>query len=66
MKVEHYKFNHWASKHPMFICRTFKDYDEICKWMYKNGVKHFLWSSGGDSYIFDVRDNAEWFVLRWI
>ncbi len=66
MKIEQYKFNHWNSRYPMFVCSTLKDYQEITKWMRTNSVQHFLWSSGGGGYIFDVRDNAEWFVLRWL
>ncbi len=65
MKVERYKCKHWGPKYPMFVCLTFEDYDEICKWMYKNDVKHHLWSPVGN-YVFDVRDKAEWFILRWM
>ena len=66
MQIERYEFNHWASKYPMFRCRTWNSYQEIVRWMRKNSVEHFLWSSGSDGYVFDVRANAEWFALRWI
>ncbi len=66
MIVERYEFNHWASKHPMFICRSYKDYEEIIAWMRQHRVNHFLWASGSGGYIFDVRgERADWFLLRW-
>ncbi len=58
--------NYWGSKYPMFHCNTWKDYEEICKWMSKNRVEHFLWSSGSHGYTFDIRAGRDWFVLRWL
>ena len=57
--------NHWGSKYPMFRCSNWADYEEICKWMNKNQVEHFLWQSGPKGYTFDVREGREWFLLRW-
>jgi hypothetical protein len=49
----------------MYRCRHFEDYQELTRWMFASGVKYFLWASGSDGYIFDVRDNAAWFELKW-
>ncbi len=65
MKVERYDFNSWSSQYPMYRCRRFEDYQELIWWMRDNGVKYFLWSTGSGGYIFDVRENAEWFELKW-
>lgn len=66
MQIERYKSNPWASKYPMFHCRTWDSYQEACQWMAKNQVEKFLWSSGSHGYIFDVRGgNADWFLLRF-
>jgi len=66
MKIEK-GINYWGSPHPMFRCKTKKDYDEIKQWMCKNNVEWFLWSSGSGGYIFDVRgDNAALFKLTWL
>ncbi len=64
MKVERTSYPGWAG-HPTYLVRNFKDYEEVCLWMYKNKVEHFLLSSGSNGYTFQVRDKKEWFMLRW-
>ena len=64
MKVEPTSYPGWHG-HPTYLVRTFEDYEEICMWMYKNKVEHFLLSSGGNGYTFQVRGGKEWFMLRW-
>lgn len=64
MKLERTSYPGWAG-HPTYLVRTFKDYEEVCLWMYKNKVEHFLLSSGSNGYTFQVRDRKEWFALRW-
>ncbi len=64
MKVEPTSYPGW-NNHPTYHVGTFADWEEICMWMYKNKVEHFLLSSGSNGYTFQVRDNKEWFALRW-
>lgn len=64
MKVEPTSYPGWAG-HPTYLVRTSKDWEEVCLWMYKNKVEHFLLSSGSTGYTFQVRDRKEWFALRW-
>lgn len=64
MKVESTSYPGW-SNHPAYRVSTFEDWLEICQWMHKNKVEHFLLSSGSSGYTFQVRDNKEWFMLRW-
>ena len=53
------------NNHPAFHVNTFEDWQEICMWMYRNKVEHFLLSSGSHGYTFQVRDGVEWFLLKW-
>ncbi len=64
LKVEPTSYPGW-SDHPTYLVRTFQDYQEVCMWMYKNQVEHFLLSSGSPGYTFQVRDKKEWFALKW-
>lgn len=43
---------------------SYNDYLEISRWASNNQVELFLITSG-EGYIFQVRKNAEWFVLKW-
>lgn len=65
MKVEPTSYPGWAG-HPTYLVRSFEDFIEISKWMFHNKVEHFLLSSGSNGYIFQVRKNVEWFMLRWL
>ncbi len=64
MKIERTSYPGW-NNHPSYHVNSFTDYMEICQWMYKNEVEHFLLSSGSNGYTFQVRDKKEWFMLRW-
>lgn len=64
MKVESFSYPGWDN-YPSYLVRSYDDYKEICRWMHKWKVEHFLLSSGGTGYVFQVRKNNEWFVLRW-
>jgi hypothetical protein len=64
MKVEPTSYSGWAD-HPTYLVKDYDDYREICRWMYKNKVEHFLLSSGSYGYTFQVRDNHWWFALKW-
>lgn len=65
MKVESYRYPGWPD-HPSYIVGTYKEYIEITDWMYKNKIDQFLLSSSSTGYIFQVRTNHEWFLLRWL
>lgn len=64
MKVEPTSYPGW-NNHPCYRVENFQDWLDICAWMYKNKVEHFLLSSGSSGYTFQVRDRKEWFMLRW-
>lgn len=53
------------NQYPVFVCRLTDDWYEISYWMYKNSCEPFLLSSGSGGYVFQVRKNIEWFLLRW-
>ena len=65
MKVEPTSYPGWNS-HPVYQVRSSRDWIELCQWMYKNKVEHFLLSSGSTGYTFQVKENNEWFILRWL
>ena len=65
MKVEPWSYPGW-SDYPSYRVKTFQDWLDICSWMFKNNVEHFLLSSGGNGYVFQVKNNREWFALRWL
>ena len=64
MKVEPTSYPGWGN-HPAYRVNSFNDYMEICRWMHEWRVEHFLLSSGSSGYTFQVRENKEWFALRW-
>ena len=64
MKVLRWSYPGW-NNYPVYVVKTYTDYDEITRWMRSNGVEHFLVSSGSTGYTFQVKHNHEWFALRW-
>lgn len=64
MKIERTSYPGWGN-YPSYLVRNYDDYMEICRWMYHNKVEHFLLSSGSAGYTFQVRENKEWFALKW-
>jgi hypothetical protein len=65
MKIESTSYSGW-NNYPTYRVGTFSDWQELCFWMYKNKVEHFLLSSGSTGYTFQVKENNEWFTLRWL
>lgn len=53
------------NKHPVYHIDKIAEYRLIEDWMYRNECDPFLLSSGSNGYTFQVRQNHEWFVLRW-
>ena len=65
MKVELCRYSGW-NDYPSYRVRMFQDWLDIYDWMNKNDVEHFLLSSGGNGYEFQVKTNHEWFALKWL
>jgi hypothetical protein len=63
MRVNKTTYPRW-NNHPVYECKL-EDYNEVKNWMYQNNCDPFLLSSGAHGYIFQVRNNHLWFVLRW-
>ena len=49
-----------------YFVKTWTEFLEINKWMYKNKVDYLHESSSQHGYGFSIRTNLEWFILRWI
>ncbi len=64
MKVEKSSYPGW-NKHPVYRCAKTDHWQEVTNWMYSNDCDPFLLSSGSTGYVFQVRANHAWFVLRW-
>lgn len=63
-KVEPTFYPGW-NQYPVYRCGNTDDWLEVTTWMRKNHCDHFLLSSGSYGYVFQVRANHEWFLLRW-
>ena len=66
MKIESTTYHGWTNQQSVYRVKTYDDFIEISKWMQLNGVNNSLLSSGLNEYIFEVRDNHEWFILKWL
>lgn len=64
MKVERTSYPGW-SNHPAYRVSSYSDYLEISAWMCKNKIESFLLSSGSGGYTFQIKNNHDWFLLRW-
>lgn len=64
MNVERTMYPGWPG-YPVYRVTNSKDYREITEWMYKNKVEYFDLSTGSSGYVFQVRNNIEWFALKW-
>lgn len=64
MKVEKATFHGW-DHHPVYRVRNYDDWCTLHTWMEQNECAGDLISSGGRGYIFQVKQNHDWFVLRW-
>lgn len=65
MKIEKTKYPGW-DQHPVYRVGSFSDYQSIRDWMDQNIVEHFLLSSGGLGYTFQVKSKHDWFMLKWL
>jgi hypothetical protein len=65
MKVEPTNYSGW-NNYPTYRVRSFNDFVEISQWMGQNNVENFLLSSGSTGYTFQVKNNHDWFVLKWL
>ena len=65
MKVEKTTYPGW-NIHPVYRCDKINDWHEIAAWAFRNSCEPFLLSSGGTGYVFQIRKNYKWFVLRWL
>jgi len=65
MKIESTTYPGW-NNYPAYRVSTSEDWWELCQWMSKNSVKYFLLSSGSPGYIFQIKENNDWFTLRWL
>jgi hypothetical protein len=53
------------NNYPVYQCSKTDDWFEVSSWLRKNDCDHNLLSSGGHGYIFQIRKNYDWFLLRW-
>ena len=65
MKIESTTYPGW-NNYPTYRVSAFQDWLDIIGWMRKNKVEYFLLSSGSTGYTFQVKENNEWFMLRWL
>lgn len=65
MKIIKTTYPGWIN-HPVYKCKNSDDYDEVRAWMYQNNCDPFMLSSGSCGYVFQVRNNHEWFLMRWL
>lgn len=64
MRVERTNYSGWPD-YPVYLVREYKDYCVVAEWMWQNECDEFLLSGGSSGYIFQVKQNHEWFALRW-
>ena len=64
-KVEKTSYPGW-NNHPVYRCARTDDWREVRSWMCGNNCDHFLLSTGSTGYVFQVRNNYDWFLLRWL
>ena len=51
--------------YPVYHAPTYKEYQAVGQWMAENRVEEFLLQSGSAGYLFQVKSNIEWFILKW-
>lgn len=64
MKVTRTSYPGW-NNYPVYHA-PYETYQKVDAWMRSNGVDSFLLQSGSMGYVFQVKSNHEWFVLRWL
>lgn len=61
-----YNYPGW-DKYPTYKVNSYVEYEEIVRWMRNNKIGYSAMRSKiNDSYIFQVRTNHDWFILRWL
>lgn len=65
MTAERTTYSGW-NEYPIYLVRKYKDYRIVVEWMRQHECDEFLLSSGPEGYTFQVRQNHDWFVLRWV
>jgi hypothetical protein len=65
MKVQQSSYPGW-NQFPVYQCNKTDDWHEVSSWLHKNECDPFLLSSGSTGYVFQVRKNIEWFMLKWV
>ena len=64
MRVQRTTYLGWPD-YPVYHVYNYKDYCVVAEWMRQNECDEFLLGSGPDGYTFQVKQNHEWFALRW-
>ena len=54
------------NEHPVYVCRTVDDFNDVVNWMIENEVKYLMVSTGYHGYQFQVQSHHEWFELKWM
>lgn len=63
IKVQKTSYPGW-NDHPVYSTQA-GNWQELSSWMHKNDCDPFLLSSGSNGYVFQIRKNYAWFILRW-
>jgi hypothetical protein len=48
-----------------YFVNTFSEFLDIMSWMIQNDVGYLHETSGIHGYGFSIKNNIEWFLLRW-
>lgn len=64
-KIEKSSYDGW-NDFPVYNCNKTDLWHEVSFWMRENDCDHFLLSSSSSGYVFQVRKNHEWFLLKWL
>lgn len=64
MKVMKTTYPGW-NQYPVYYCSKTPDWHEVSSWSHQNGCEPMLLSSGIAGYVFQIRKNIEWFILKW-
>jgi hypothetical protein len=50
----------------IYHCPNSQDFVEVEQWMKQTDVEYFMLQMGYGGYVFQVKSNHDWFVLRWL
>lgn len=65
VKVTRTKYPGW-DQHPAYYVKNGQDFNCVDKWMREQKISNFLLASGTHGYVFQVRNDAALFELRWL